>query len=58
MRYYLGYLCNGWCGHGCEHHAPYGFVPECGCPIHDPDHWWLLAIRVIILKLRPLPSNL
>ena len=24
------------CDYGCENTGPYGFVPECGCPIHDP----------------------
>ena len=23
------------CGYGCSWVYPYGFVPECGCPIHD-----------------------
>ena len=25
------------CGNACGYQWPYGFVPECGCPIHDPD---------------------
>lgn len=25
----------GW--GGCGYVEPYGFVPECGCPVHDPD---------------------
>lgn len=25
------------CEHGCHYHEVYGFVPMCGCPIHDPD---------------------
>jgi len=26
------------CGNeGCGYVEPYGFVPECGCPIHDPE---------------------
>jgi hypothetical protein len=24
-------------GYACGDVDPYGFVPECGCPIHDPD---------------------
>lgn len=29
----------GWrrCGNACDWQMPYGFVPECGCPVHDPD---------------------
>lgn len=23
------------CGYGCDYDLSYGFVPECGCPIHD-----------------------
>jgi len=25
------------CGNACAHVEPYGFVPECGCPIHDAE---------------------
>lgn len=25
------------CGRSCGYVEPYGFVPECGCPIHDPN---------------------
>jgi hypothetical protein len=25
------------CENACGYEEPYGFVPECGCPIHDPD---------------------
>jgi hypothetical protein len=25
------------CGHVCDHVEPYGFVPEAGCPVHDPE---------------------
>ncbi len=25
----------GDCGYICEYVEPYGFVPECGCPVHD-----------------------
>lgn len=25
----------GRCGNGCGYVAPYGFVPEAGCPVHD-----------------------
>jgi len=56
MRYYLGYLCNGWCGHICEYVASYDcFVPECGCPIHDPEEWWMRPVRAVVLWIRPLP---
>ena len=24
------------CGYACGWAYPYGFVPECGCPVHDP----------------------
>jgi len=33
-------LCNIFvrrCGFECSWVHPYGFVPECGCPIHDKD---------------------
>lgn len=23
------------CGYECDWVYPYGFVPECGCPVHD-----------------------
>lgn len=28
----------GWrrCGNACGWEWPYGFVPECGCPAHNP----------------------
>ena len=29
------YLLTGWCGNFCHHTKKYGFVPECGCPVHD-----------------------
>lgn len=25
------------CDNGCGYVPPYGFVPECGCPVHDPN---------------------
>lgn len=25
------------CGYACHWHPVYGWVPECGCPEHDPD---------------------
>ena len=25
------------CDNACGYQWPYGFVPECGCPVHDPD---------------------
>ncbi len=27
------------CGWLCSHTVPYGFVPECGCPVHDPEEY-------------------
>ena len=27
------------CKNGCGYVEPYGFVPECGCPVHDPDDY-------------------
>lgn len=27
----------GECDFACRYTEPYGWVPECGCPIHDPD---------------------
>ena len=27
----------GNCGYACAYVEPYGFVPEAGCPIHDPN---------------------
>lgn len=27
----------GDCDGICRYTEPYGWVPECGCPIHDPD---------------------
>ncbi len=26
----------GKCGNACAYVEPYGWVPECGCPVHDP----------------------
>ncbi len=26
------------CGFICEYVEPYGFVPECGCPVHNPEN--------------------
>lgn len=37
MKSFLKHLITGWCGNECDHVEPYGWVPECGCPIHDPD---------------------
>jgi len=31
----IRFALTGDCGFMCEHVEPYGFVPECGCPIHD-----------------------
>jgi hypothetical protein len=33
----IRYRLTGWCGHGCGFVAPYGFVPEADCPIHDSE---------------------
>ena len=30
-----GFECEA--GRVCDYIYPYGFVPECGCPIHDPE---------------------
>jgi len=27
----------GKCDHECTYYYPYGFVPEDGCPVHDPE---------------------
>ena len=27
------------CGYACGCTVEYGFVPECGCPVHDPDEY-------------------
>ena len=35
LRVRLRYALTGDCGCVCEYAYPYGFVPECGCPIHD-----------------------
>ena len=33
---WLRWWLTGDCGYlGCGYELPYGFVPECGCPIHD-----------------------
>ena len=33
---WLRWWLTGDCGYlGCGYEPPYGFVPECGCPIHD-----------------------
>jgi len=29
-------MCNPDCGYACGYASPYGFVPEDGCPVHDP----------------------
>lgn len=57
FRSFLGYLINGWCGNGCDYQEPYGFVPECGCPVHDPEKWFPEIIGNVVLWLRPLPSE-
>jgi hypothetical protein len=54
LLYFLGYLCNGWCGHYCEYVATFDqFAPEALCPIHDPDTRWEWVIRKVVLWLRP-----
>jgi hypothetical protein len=53
MLCYLGYLCNGWCGHGCGYQEPYDFVVECGCPIHDPNRRWQQILRSVVLWIKP-----
>ena len=32
---WVWWLFNPQCGYECGYVEPYGFVPECGCPIHD-----------------------
>ncbi len=51
---FIGYLINGWCGRGCDYEEPYGFVPEAGCPIHNPEVWVHQWIGRVVLKVRPL----
>lgn len=58
MRWYLGYLCNGWCGHGCDWEERYDdFVIEACCPIHDPCGKWQRWLQSIVTILRPLPDS-
>ncbi len=52
---FIGYLINGWCGRGCDFEAPYGFVPEAGCPIHNSEIRLHRLLRWGVLKVRPLP---
>lgn len=30
-------ICMGACNNDCDYTVPYGFVPECGCNVHDRD---------------------
>lgn len=32
---FIAFLCADHCGYACGYFEPFGFVPECGCPIHD-----------------------
>lgn len=34
-KLWLSFLLRGDCGHACEFHEIYRFVPEAECPIHD-----------------------
>ena len=35
LRARINHWLIGSCGMNCGYEKPYGFVPECGCPIHD-----------------------
>lgn len=35
--YLAGAQAGATCGYVCGYQEPYGFVPECGCPVHDPE---------------------
>jgi len=38
FRHFLFWKFVDDCGHGCDWVYPYGFVPECDCPVHDPPY--------------------
>lgn len=33
----IRFVLTGDCGNACDHVEPYGWVPEAGCPVHDPE---------------------
>ena len=37
MLDFLYWLITGDCGRACGHYRLYGWVPEVGCGVHDPD---------------------
>lgn len=34
---FLYWLITGECSNACGHYKGYGWVPEAGCAVHDPD---------------------
>jgi hypothetical protein len=44
------WLRTGDCTLVCGDQEPYGFVPECCCPVHDPEKWLHVKIMAFIHK--------
>lgn len=50
----IRYLLTGDCRWACDHALPYGWVPECSCPVHDPENWLYVIMRSVVRWLRPV----
>ena len=50
----INYLFTNDCSYACGHEIPYGFVPECGCPVHDPETLLYAIASYCVLWLRRL----
>lgn len=46
LRSYIHH--HGWrrCDNACGWTWPYGYVPECSCPVHDPERRWYIPWRI------------
>lgn len=47
----VGYVLGEGCGHNCEHAAPFGFVPEACCPIHDSERRWHMPLLKVLVRI-------
>ncbi len=47
----MGYVLGYGCGQECGYTEPYGFVPECSCPIHDSERWWHMPLIALLNRL-------
>ena len=47
----LRYRFTGECGWACGYMQPFGFVPEDGCPVHDPPETVVDVLYRIVAEL-------